>query len=105
MFDNKLPRNKTITYATLIGVAVCSLVIGLVVASRLNFTPLLNAVTSKVEGKKNDSSTTPTEDLRTFVELAKEMKPELEVALCLEEKPVWTELGIEQQLGKCNCVL
>jgi len=75
MFDNKLPRNKTITYATLIGVAVCSLVIGLVVASRLNFTPLLNAVTSKVEGKKNDSSTTPTEDLRTFVELAKEMKP------------------------------
>ena len=40
-----------------------------------------------------------------IVRIAKEMKPELEVALCLEEKPVWTELGIEQQLGKCNCVL
>jgi hypothetical protein len=40
-----------------------------------------------------------------LVRVAREVKPELEVALCLEEKPVWAELGIEQQLGKCNCVL
>jgi serine protease Do len=74
MFKQKLPKSKTITYATLVGVALCSLVIGLVVASRLNVTPLLDAITSKVEsGKKNN--VTPTEDLRTFVQLAKEMKP------------------------------
>jgi serine protease Do len=73
MFKNKIPKDRVITYATIVGVAVCSLIIGLVIASKLNFTPLLNAVTSKIEAKKNNQA--PTEDLRTFVELAKEMKP------------------------------
>jgi len=73
MFENKIQKDRVITYATLVGVAVCSLIIGLVIASKLNFTPLLNAVTAKIEAKKNNQA--PTEDLRTFVELAKEMKP------------------------------
>lgn len=33
------------------------------------------------------------------------IRPSLEIALCLEEKSTWTTLGLENQLGKCNCVL
>jgi len=36
---------------------------------------------------------------------AKRLRPNLEIALCLEEKAVWKRLGIENQIGKCNCVL
>jgi serine protease Do len=73
MFNKKTPKSKNITYATLVGVAICSLIIGLVVASKMDVTPFLNAVTSKVENEKKNNPT-PTEDLRTFVQLAKEMK-------------------------------
>jgi serine protease Do len=74
MFYKKLLKGKTITLATLAGLAIFSLIIGLVVASRLDLTPLLNAVTSKGEAVSKNNPT-PTEDLRTFVQLAKEMKP------------------------------
>lgn len=69
----KFFRGKNINYLTIMGVALCSLLIGLVIASKLNLTPLINAVTEKNEGKK--TSFNSTEGLRTFVELAKEMKP------------------------------
>ncbi|HPQ68168.1 MAG TPA: hypothetical protein PKW95_03505 [bacterium] len=38
------------------------------------------------------------------IKIAREIRPDLEIALCLEEKPLWRELGLEAQLGKCNCV-
>jgi len=39
-----------------------------------------------------------------IINVAREARPELEMALCLEEKALWQNLGMETQLGKCNCV-
>lgn len=36
---------------------------------------------------------------------AKEMQPDLEFALCLEDQPVWKAVNKEIGLGLCNCVL
>ena len=33
------------------------------------------------------------------------MRPNLEIALCLEEPAVWKALDLEGSLGRCNCVL
>jgi spore photoproduct lyase len=40
-----------------------------------------------------------------IVEIARKMRPDLEIALCLEEKSVWDNLGLENNIGRCNCVL
>ncbi|MHC5055366.1 MAG: SPL family radical SAM protein [Planctomycetota bacterium] len=40
-----------------------------------------------------------------LVEAARSARPDVELALCLEERPVWEALGIEEQMGRCNCVL
>src|SRR4030042_572295 len=37
--------------------------------------------------------------------VAKKIKPELELALCLEDNELWQETGLESSLGRCNCVL
>ena len=34
-----------------------------------------------------------------------EVRPDLEVALCLEDAAVWEALGLSDRLGRCNCVL
>ncbi len=33
------------------------------------------------------------------------IQPRLDVALCLEELPIWQELKLQDSLGRCNCVL
>lgn len=38
-------------------------------------------------------------------ETAHRVRPELELALCLEEKELWQKMGLERYLGDCNCVL
>ncbi|MHC5055854.1 MAG: SPL family radical SAM protein [Planctomycetota bacterium] len=40
-----------------------------------------------------------------LVEAARRAQPDIELALCLEERPVWDALGIEERMGRCNCVL
>ena len=40
-----------------------------------------------------------------IIKAARETKPDLALALCLEEKKVWKELGIVDCIGKCNCVI
>ncbi len=39
------------------------------------------------------------------IKAARETRPEPPLALCLEDKEVWKELGIFDCMGKCNCVL
>ncbi len=40
-----------------------------------------------------------------FVRVAREVRPDLELALCLEEPEVWRAVNKEVSLGRCNCVL
>ncbi len=42
---------------------------------------------------------------QALIEEARRTKPDVELALCLEEQPVWEALGIEGRMGRCNCVL
>jgi hypothetical protein len=32
-------------------------------------------------------------------------RSDLELALCLEEKELWQKIGLENNIGHCNCVL
>ena len=40
-----------------------------------------------------------------LVRTTRAVRRSLEIALCLEENPVWRELGLAASLGRCNCVL
>lgn len=37
--------------------------------------------------------------------VAREMRPDIELALCLEEHAVWQTVDAEVSLGRCNCIL
>ncbi len=40
-----------------------------------------------------------------LIRAAREMCPDIELALCLEEPEVWKAVRLEDRLGRCNCVL
>ena len=40
-----------------------------------------------------------------IIETARRLRPELEIALCLEEESLWRYLGLENNMSRCNCVL
>lgn len=40
-----------------------------------------------------------------MIRVARAVRPDLDLALCLEEKPVWEAVGLEDRMGRCNCVL
>jgi len=42
---------------------------------------------------------------RVVIGAARRARPETELALCLEERPVWEAVGLAGSLGRCNCVL
>jgi spore photoproduct lyase len=57
------------------------------------------------DGRARYSRTLRKDLYSCIIESARELRPDLEIALCLEEKELWQEFGIESQLGRCNCVL
>ena len=40
-----------------------------------------------------------------IIKSARRLRPDLELALCLEEKALWESTGLEGNLGRCNCLL
>jgi len=40
-----------------------------------------------------------------IIEAARRLRPDLELALCLEEKALWKHIGLGGRLGRCNCLL
>jgi len=40
-----------------------------------------------------------------ITQIARHLRPDLELALCLEERALWKSTGLKQHLGQCNCVL
>lgn len=40
-----------------------------------------------------------------ITQAVRQLRPDLEIALCLEEKALWQSIGLEEHLGRCNCVL
>ena len=40
-----------------------------------------------------------------IIEIVRRLRPDLELALCLEERELWHSTGLEERRGHCNCVL
>jgi len=57
------------------------------------------------DGRARYSSKLRIEMSSVLVKVARGLRPELDLALCLEEAPVWKALGLENSMGHCNCVL
>ena len=60
--------------------------------------------------KQNDGRIRYSESFREsgykhLIDTAKRIRPDLEIGLCLETRKMFQTLGIEESLGKCNCVL
>ena len=42
---------------------------------------------------------------KQLVAAARRTRPDLDVALCLEERALWEDAGLADAIGRCNCVL
>jgi hypothetical protein len=40
-----------------------------------------------------------------IIESARHLRPDLAIALCLEEQAVWESTGLVASVGRCNCRL
>lgn len=41
----------------------------------------------------------------TIIDTARRLRPDLEIALCLEERALWESTGLAGNIGRCNCGL
>lgn len=72
-----------------------------------------NAISSNIEnlpqkvgdGRARYSQALREEAYSVIIRAARSLRPELELALCLEEELLWQNLGLEEYIGRCNCVL
>jgi len=70
-----------------------------------------NVVSAHIEGKTTGDgrarySPRLRSDVYSFIiERARRVRPDLELALCLEEKAAWEQAGLRGSLGRCNCPL
>ena len=70
-----------------------------------------NVVSAHIEGRTaGDGRARYSPGLRSavysvIIESARRVRPDLELALCLEEKAVWEQAGLGGSLGRCNCRL
>lgn len=58
-----------------------------------------------LDGRARYSVSKRLEIYSNIIKVARDIRPELEIALCLEEKELWQKCGLENSLGRCNCVL
>ena len=70
-----------------------------------------NDISSNLDGAKSADGRRrylPTMRIEMYshlIGIAKQIRPELEIALCLEEQAVWKAFDMEESMGRCNCVL
>jgi spore photoproduct lyase len=69
-----------------------------------------NVISRHIAGTTADGRARYPRDLRTEVYLhlartAREVRTDIELALCLEEPSVWGAVNDEVRLGRCNCIL
>jgi spore photoproduct lyase len=57
------------------------------------------------DGRSRYLSSLRTEIYTRIIKVTKDIRPDLEIALCLEEEGLWKSSGLENNRGRCNCVL
>jgi spore photoproduct lyase len=60
---------------------------------------------SSLDGRNRYSITTRQEMYSCIIKVARDIRPDMEIALCLEDNELWERLGLEGSIGRCNCVL
>jgi len=73
--------------------------------SRDEMSQLLSAAARSADGRRRFSRQTRTECYRFLLARIREMRPTLTVGLCLEEREVFRQMGLESSIGQCNCAL
>jgi spore photoproduct lyase len=57
------------------------------------------------DGRARYSRTLRSAVYSLIVERARRLRPDLRLALCLEEKALWESTGLKASVGRCNCLL
>jgi len=57
------------------------------------------------DGRARYSRTLRHEVYSLVIETARQLRPGLEIALCLEEQALWESTGLVENMGRCNCGL
>jgi len=57
------------------------------------------------DGRSRYSVSLRAEIYTHIIKIARDLHPDLEIALCLEEEDLWKSSGLENNRGRCNCVL
>jgi len=65
----------------------------------------INGESKSQDGRFRYSSLLRKEIYTCIVKTAKKARPELEIALCLEENELWHNSGLSDNLYRCNCIL
>lgn len=65
----------------------------------------LSPGTLSADGRRRYSKERRVEIYRFLMARIRSIRPNLELALCLEEHPVWEAVGLADGIGRCNCVL
>ena len=66
---------------------------------------LREAASKSVDGRRRFRSSLRIRMYRHMIRIVRELRPDLEVGICLEELPVVDALRTYAKIGKCNCVL
>jgi spore photoproduct lyase len=62
-------------------------------------------IAESLDGRSRYSTSLRDEIYKYVIKGVRELRPDLEVALCLEEDKLWKISGLEGNQGRCNCVL
>jgi spore photoproduct lyase len=57
------------------------------------------------DGRNRYSTSLRDEMYKNIIKVAQELRPDLKIALCLEDEKLWKSTGLERNMGCCNCVL
>jgi spore photoproduct lyase len=57
------------------------------------------------DGRNRYSASLRAEMYNNIIKVAQELRPDLKMALCLEDEKLWKSCGLESNIGRCNCVL
>jgi spore photoproduct lyase len=64
-----------------------------------------NSSSSAGDGRSRYSREVRRQTYSTIIDTVRRLRPDLELALCLEEEALWHDLGLGEHIGRCNCVL
>jgi spore photoproduct lyase len=107
-FIERLLQNAPLQRLTLGG--ICSYKVARLLMERK--LGINNSISTNIDDKNNSPdgrarySVSIRQEIYSYIiKVARSIQPEIEIALCLEEKELWQKCELESNLGRCNCVL